>query len=46
MEGLESHQIEREKLCESRMKEASKCISPDWEINHVKFVIKNEKEKI
>ena len=44
-EGLDNHQKEREKLCELRIEQARKNITPDWEIKDVKFVIKNLKKK-
>ena len=42
---LEEHQKEREKLCEQRIKTASKNITPDWSHEDVKYVIKNLKKK-
>ena len=44
-EGLENHQLEREKLCENRIKAAKKNITPDWSIKDATFVIKSLKKK-
>ena len=45
VEGLEGYQRERENLCENRIKEAAKHITPDWTESDVKFVVKNLKKK-
>ena len=43
--GLEGHKQVREELCEMRIKKAKLNKTPDWEIEDVKFVIKNLKKK-
>ena len=43
--GLENHQKVREELCELRVKKAKLNKTPDWDIEDVKFVIKNLKKK-
>ena len=42
--GLENYQCEREELCALRVKEARKVITPNWDIEDVKFVIKHLKK--
>ena len=43
--NLEEYQIEREKLCEERINEARKNITPDWTNENVKRVVKELKKK-
>ena len=43
--GLEEHQKAREELCHLRISRAKLNKTPDWEIEDVKFVIKNLKKK-
>ena len=42
---LEKYQCDREELCALRVSEASKNITPKWEIEDVQFVIKHLKKK-
>ena len=43
--NLEQYKKEREELCEIRIKEAKKNVTPDWKIENVKCVIKELKKK-
>ena len=43
--NLEEYQIEREKLCEERINEARKNVTPDWTNENVKRVVKELKKK-
>ena len=42
---LESYQKEREQLCEQRIEEAKKCVTPPWEITNERNVIRNLKSQ-
>ena len=42
---LKEHQLEREKLCEERIKVARKKITPNWSHTDVQSVVKNLKKK-
>ena len=42
---LEDHQYEREKLCEERLKDASKKVTPNWSHTYVENVVNNLKKK-
>ena len=41
--NLEQYQIEREQLCEERIKEARKNITPDWTTENIRQVVKELK---
>ena len=43
--NLEQHKKDREELCETRIKEAKKNVTPDWTIENVKRVIDELKKK-
>ena len=42
---LEQYQLDREDLCDTRIKKARKDITPEWTNVHVNHVIKNLKKK-
>ena len=43
--GLEQYQVEREQLCEERINEARKNVTPDWTIENVRCAMKDLKKK-
>ena len=43
--NLEEYQKDREELCEIRIKEAKKNITPNWTKENVKLVVKELKKK-
>ena len=45
VEGLQEYKREREALCEKRIKEASKNVTPEWTEEDVKCVVKKLKKK-
>ena len=45
VEGLQEYRREREALCEKRIKEASKNVTPEWTEEDVKCVVKKLKKK-
>ena len=43
--NLEMYQVERESLCKQRVEEACSNVTPEWNEDQVKYVIKNLKKK-
>ena len=42
---LEQYRIEKESLCDQRLKEAKLKVTPDWSVEDVKYVVKHLKKK-
>ena len=42
---LEQYRIEKESLCEQRLKEAKLKVTPDWSVEDVKYVVKHLQTK-